>query len=307
MENSLLIKCLECRLIGAPPKFTMGPPPALPAEFLTTDLLQSLNFVENRQLARQLKNIKLKRCHLVQSHPIDVDSSNLASIQHQEMIDHSQIALTQEQSILVFLISFLLFLIVLTIAGIFTIKLIRVRRQFKEFKSLNKTSSTASSSTNMSKSNTITSELVLTPKMLDNNNTTFYNQLFEATKQVSSSSNSSNSSNSPKQQPPTYQHYLQAVPSCSGLFAYNQSRLNLLGSSSSSSSTSSQPTCEYDEINSQAYSATCPNAILQPIWYPSVHNLNQFQFAPNQFMFYPVKQQQQHNTAAANNNNVIMC
>lgn len=274
-ENSLLIKCLECRLIRPPPKFDLGPPPPLPADLLTADFLHSLNVAENRELARQLKNIKLKKCLPVSRAAFASPASmSLDSV----IVAQQPLTLSHEQSLAVFVISFALFLAVFAIAVFFTVKLVKIRRQLREFKSLNKSGTTTATATTssglMSKSNTITSaELILTPA---SDSGAFYNQLFETTKQLSSSSSSSasttssNASNSPKQQPyhvqRAYEHYLQAVPS-------NSARSIMLFGTGSNSSAS--PAGEYDEISSQAYLSCAGSHIFQPVWYPSAFQYQQ--------------------------------
>jgi hypothetical protein len=299
LEHSRLVKCLECRLVGAPPRFDLTPPPPLPATLdlftTTSDLLNSLNLPENRQLARQLKNIKLKKC-LLRAYSTLLPSSNnnnlpitttttATTMSPDEVFTSSSslLRLTQEQSLIIFWTSFVLFLIVLTIAAIFTYKLFQIRAQLKHCKALtlnNTTTNNSSSSVSSTKSNTMSSNLILTPSSYgktsvnecekqrqnqNNNNSSsiFYNQLFESTKQMncwessvatsssiasstrSSSSSSSTDSSPNKRRSNSTPHYLQAVPNCSNLLEAHLNRLNLVNQVS-----------EYDEINSQAYS-TC--------------------------------------------------
>lgn len=330
LENSLLIRCLECRLIRPPPKFQLTPPPAFPADLLTPEFLHSLTQPDNRHIARQLRNIKLKRCltnsasnhHHQQQRLNDlVDSNQHASAASVVIQPQQPLLLTHEQSLVVFFVSFVLFLIVLSVAVFFTLKLLKIRRQLSQmntFKTLNKSSTTSGSGTSsgsssLSKSNTITSsELILTTPTSSSHhqqNQAFYNQLFETTKQFSSSSSSStSSSSSPKNHHSTsyqqnYQHYLQAVPTNSTLFEYT-TRL-------------APTTAEYDEITSQAYTmsssvsntantaATAPT-ILQPIWYPHVFQYNNNNSQLNQqlpMMFYHLKP----NSATIQNKDIIVC
>lgn len=266
--ESFLIKCLECRLIGPPPRFNLTQPPSLPAELINSDLFASLlnDNGNKQQLLRQLKNIKLKRCL-----GRGLDLNPLGSVNYSSSLQQQQpgvdvmsrmLDLTPAESLLVFLISFTLFVIVLLIALIFVIKLFRIRKQLRKCKltssgscktiddkshNMHLSSSLSSGSSNMSKTNTITSHLILTPS-----SSILLDQHFKQIKQSG------------------------IEPTSSSCAFYNQLFENSRPHSASSSEsylTTGRGTnvCEYDEINSQLYNICYPEGsnqhpfIIQPL------------------------------------------
>lgn len=259
MSTSALLKCLECRLVGAPPVFKLAPPPAPPAEFLL-----NLHLNENKPLAKQLKQIQLKRCLKVKNFLNKINTSNqsntksspLSSIsnEHYESLQTNSLFynLTPNQSLLIFIICFLIFLIVLTIAFVFLYKLFRLRN---ELKSCKKTKPTYLSSSN-SQSNTISSHMIITPSSSllsdpESNQKQFlsYNLL----PLYDSASTSTNSSLSSKNTTGSSLFYNQLFESTRHLFLQNQ---NLISSSSNASSSSNTPaSCEQ-----QHYLQAVPNS-----------------------------------------------
>ncbi|RNA11799.1 hypothetical protein BpHYR1_016721 [Brachionus plicatilis] len=255
---SNLIKCLECRLVGAPPPFTMPPPPAPPVQFF-----QQFN-LSNKLITDQLKQIKLKKCldikssnlatNLNESSAKRVQSSLLASSNLESMLQR----LTPDQSLFIFVACLLVFILVLIVAFIFIYKLIRLRNE------LNKTCSSKSSGNLLAENGSINSNSSMDDKSqftsynliplydsasnvstASKNTSTsylFYNQLFESTKHLMANSSSSSS---PKSRPSDY--YLHGVPNSS----------NLIESHLINSKKLARPHAlqEYDEINSQCYQA----------------------------------------------------
>ena len=61
MSNDLL-KCLECRLIGAPPVFNLAPPPKLPIDFLLVEMPinEDLFYLTNKRKAASMS--KRQKC-----------------------------------------------------------------------------------------------------------------------------------------------------------------------------------------------------------------------------------------------------
>lgn len=310
LEHSRLVKCLECRLVGAPPRFDLTPPPPLPSTLdlftTTSDLLNSLNLPENRQLARQLKNIKLKKC-LLRAYSTLLPSSNnnnnlpitttTTTTSPDEVFTSSSssslLRLTQEQSLIIFWTSFVLFLIVLTIAAIFTYKLFQIRAQLKHCKALtlNNTTNNSSSSSSSTKSNTMSSNLILTPSSYgkssvnecekqrqnnnnNNNSSIFYNQLFETTKQMncweSSVATSSSIASSTRSSASTDSSPKRSNNTQHYLQAVPNCS-NLLEAHLNRLNLVNQVS-EYDEINSQAYSTCAGGGGVNNSYQPQQHH-----------------------------------
>ncbi|CAF0708420.1 unnamed protein product [Brachionus calyciflorus] len=275
---SNLIKCLECRLVGAPPVFKMQPPPLPPVEFL-----KNFNLTD-KFLTKQLRQIQLKKCLSIRKYVSNLNtnlnsSNDVENTLQSSLLSSSQLEsvfqkLTPNQSFYIFIACLILFLIVLSIAFIFIYKLIRLRNELKK--------TYAKSSNLLSENGSINSNLIITPSTssiidekssqflpynlmplydsassnssVSSKNTStsylFYNQLFESTKhlimQNNSNNTSSSSSSSPQSNPPC-EYYLQAVPNNSNLI---ESHLLNCKKIIPRNQIVQQ---EYDEINSQCY------------------------------------------------------
>jgi hypothetical protein len=208
-EQSDLIKCLECRLVGQPPKFNLKPPPEL-----SDDLLEQLNLNKN-DLLKFKKCISLKSNQLFNSNEIQTESAS-ASLATTATTSLLPFTLTSTQSFYIFMICLIVFLLVLIIAFIFLIKLYRIKKQLESANNITNSKSTSdliknnrqqifnclsssltsSSASSTTSSNTINSNLILTPTLFSQqqqqtkkstNNEQFpifYNQLFTFNPQV---------------------------------------------------------------------------------------------------------------------------
>lgn len=260
---SNLIKCLECRLVGAPPVFSMPPPPVPPAHFF-----QQFN-LSNKQITDQLKQIKLKNCLSIKHSNLATNLNNEPNAKRVQFLSESNFEsilekFTPDQSLYIFLACLVIFIIVLSVAFVFIYKLIRLKNELKK---------TCSKSANLLTENgSINSNLVITRSnssiddksqlaasynlipLYDSASTNsnlstaskntstsylFYNQLFESTKHLISNSSSS----SPKSNPSEY--YLQGVPNNSNLIESHLINCKKLARP--------QTVQEYDEINSYNY------------------------------------------------------
>lgn len=260
---SNLIKCLECRLVGAPPAFDMPPPPVPPMEFF-----REFN-LSNKQITDQLKQIKLKKClniknsnlatNLNEASDKRVQSSLLSSSNIESILQN----LTPNQSLYIFLACLIIFIVVLIVAFVFIYKLVRLRNELRKTssKKVNLLAENGSINSNLAitRSNSSIDDksqfasynlMPLYDSASTNSNLStaskntstsylFYNQLFESTKHLMVNSSSS----SPKSNPSDY--YLQGVPNNSNLI-----ESHLINSKKLSRPQTVQ---EYDEINSQCY------------------------------------------------------
>lgn len=231
--NESLLKCLECRLVGKPPKFNLQPPPMPPVE-----ILQQLDINVDDLLKR--KCLKLKPASTASLN--DESSSDLAQSSASLVTVSTPFLLTSTQSFYIFIACLIVFFIVLFVACFFLIKLYRIKKQLDERVNSKSTSDliranrqhifnclssslTSSSASSTTSSNTINSNLILTPSNYitdsksdkSSDGPLIYNQLF--------SYNSSNGS-----------YYLQSIPASNSV---NQTKLHNLD--------------EYAEINSQTY------------------------------------------------------
>ena len=133
IENSMssqLLKCLECRLVGAPPKFDLPPPPELTleqfAELLGTG-------ADRKSFFKQLKCVKAKKGQVFsainrnsQNNMLSTlsDSTPTATVEKIKLFN-SEFYLTQTQSILIFVSCLLIFFTLILVAFIFIYKLFK--------------------------------------------------------------------------------------------------------------------------------------------------------------------------------------
>ena len=288
MSNDLL-KCLECRLIGAPPVFNLAPPPKLPIDFLLVELPinEDLFYLTNKRkaasMSKRQKCLNLKNYLSTQIRSVEAaehsKSSSLSS--SASTIDESQhIYLNQTQSLLLFTICFLIFLIVLFVAFIFLYKLFKIKKQLNTCKSANKLSS---SLTSASSTSTAPTSLMYTLDkncpMLSAYDTSYHQKIKSLINlnQLSGSSSSSTSSSTISALPNSSlfynqlfestrhilqqsqsngnENYLQAVPNGSNLI---ESHINhQLKHMKTTVNQHQNQISEYDEINSnsQLYNA----------------------------------------------------
>lgn len=172
MIETPLLKCLECRLVGAPPKFDLPPPPPLPmfGDEMFADRANGLNTNERF----------LKRCFRFPGFGVPVESTTSLPLNNEASQLVSKLIHSDQALYAFFLACSVLFAALLVIAIVFLAKLLRVKKQLsaaasdshlsQKTLSASITSSTASS--NMSSSNTMCSQLS------NSHHPHFYNELF---------------------------------------------------------------------------------------------------------------------------------
>jgi len=167
-EQSDLLKCLECRLVGAPPKFNMPPPPPPPAHMFL-NAYDPIDSIVNELGRKQL----LKRCFRLKRFLFHNSNNNLIKQQRPEA-DYEPAgtsannllaatdSFTSTQSLYIVLACFVMFLIVLSIALVFLIKLFRIKKEFSEKKNSFNTnnSMTTSSTVSSTKSSLLTAKSI---------------------------------------------------------------------------------------------------------------------------------------------------
>lgn len=178
-----LLKCLQCRLAGSPPKFNLPPPPPPPAfiDSLFNDNSNNKKFdftdFNKDKLIRRCLRLKAM---LNPSSTEQLDNSPSLSLDSGVRIEQSSrsfLDFTSTESLyLFFLICTILFVIVLIVAIVFIIKLIKIKKHLNKSQSdsqISKSTFLTNSST-VSSSNTINSQL----SSLKESDSQLYNQLF---------------------------------------------------------------------------------------------------------------------------------
>lgn len=192
-QESALIKCLECRLVGKPPKFNLAAPPPLPADILEQLNADDFNTIQQLKHKKCLKSNKFLNV-LQQQHKQTTVNDML--IQSSSLVTTAPFILTSTQSFYIFIICLIVFFLVLFVAFLFLIKLYRIKKQLEERSNSKSTSDliksnrqhifnclssslSSSSASSTTSSNTINSNLILTPMNQEQNKTDLaYNQLF---------------------------------------------------------------------------------------------------------------------------------
>jgi len=196
-EEFSMIKCLECRLIGRPPKFAMQPPPAPSADILAQlNLDPNLNdFITSK---KHLKKCINKSRSIIEAAFSATDNSaetNSISTNNDVLIQSSASLVTSStpfilnstQSFYIFVMCLIVFFLVLFVAFLFLIKLYRIKKQLESQQSISNSKSTSdllinknrqqifnclssslssTSASSTTSSNTISSNLILTPTSL---------------------------------------------------------------------------------------------------------------------------------------------
>lgn len=195
MIDAQLLKCLECRLVGAPPKFDLPPPPP-PPEFINS-LLGISEKTDSFNMKQLYRKKMLARCLKIKNFISETTSSSVSSKLtknsmpvNEEKVEQSESFIFQlnsaESLYLFFFICAILFLIVFIVALVFLFKLFRIRKdlhkstsdsQFSKTMSSSLTNSTSAGS-DTSSSNTINSQILSIKQETDSQSSQFYNQLF---------------------------------------------------------------------------------------------------------------------------------
>ena len=181
-----LLKCLQCRLAGSPPKFSLPPPPPPPAFIdnlfsgATSDnnKFDLTNFNNNKIIRRclrlkaMLKPTTQTGTNISPSPSIDNDVSIEQSRPTSSLFDLS----STDSLYLFFFICAILFMAVLVVALVFLYKLFKIKKHINKSQSdsqISKSTFLTNSST-VSSSNTINSQL----SSLKESDSQLYNQLF---------------------------------------------------------------------------------------------------------------------------------
>lgn len=179
-----LLKCLQCRLAGSPPKFNLPPPPPPPA-FIDSLFNDNGNNNNKFDFTNFNKDKLIRRClrlkallnpsstqHSDKSPSLSLDSGIKIEQSSRSILDFT----STESLYIFFFVCTIIFLIVLTVALVFLVKLFKIKKHLNKSQSdsqISKSTFLTSSST-VSSSNTINSQL----SSLKESDSQLYNQLF---------------------------------------------------------------------------------------------------------------------------------
>ncbi len=174
MIDTALLKCLECRLVGRPPVFSMPPPPPPP------ELLESL--FSDRTNEFHDSRFALNRCYRSKNLAIAASDSNTVSSMSLDtgVTGYVSSLLNSNENLFIFFfVCSIMFVTVLLIALIFLVKLFKIKKQLYKatsnsqisHKALSSSLTNSTTASSVSSSNTISSNASSSQPQL-------YNQLF---------------------------------------------------------------------------------------------------------------------------------